>query len=307
MNERRVKERIMESRSVGCGGNRGVCVVFAVLVWMLAASPLPAAQTLMISPARIIFTGKTRAVQANITNPSEKAVRYSVDVVPQRRGADGQWRLPAGALTDTEKELKKMIRFAPRRATVKARSGQAVKFMLRKSGDLPPGEYRYFLRITPHEPEFKKRSALETAGEGSGEEGLSMNLRMIVTANFPLIVFHDVPLAKVEAESLELKADKEAKSGFAAVVRVRRSGEVSSFGNISLSYLAPGASPAEKRRVGWITGEAIYSPQTGDTLSLPLNGITPQELRSGTLLFEYYPAPGYRKKEAQTTRRFPLG
>lgn len=262
------------------------CLLFLCSFSLLLPESLEASPLLMLNPVRLIFNGRDRAAQLSVVNTSQEATEYKVSVVPLRKGKDGKWTLPEN-ITPQDEKISKMIRFSPRRSKIDGKSMQVIKFMLRKPADLPKGEYRARIILTPK----RKRPKLQSPSS-EDKSVFTSNVRLIT--NFPIIIQHntDMPTIKPMGITLIDNAKKPAKK--AVEVELQRKGETSSFGNIDLFYRA--AKKGEWRRIGRTEGVAIYSPETIKKTTIPLRDITSEELENGMLRLEYRHDNGRQKR-----------
>lgn len=251
---------------------------------------LAGTKQLMMSPLRMVFTDRQRAISAHVSNTSNESINYRISLVTMRKGPDGRFYEP---VTETQEEqmVKKMIRFAPRRATIAPGTRQVVKLMLRKPKDLPPGEYRTRLLLSPQ----------QTSGSGStqsssgGERKASIQMSLIVNSSFPIIIQHGGLTADVAPQSIAIKDFPQSPSGIAAEVSFSRSGDGSAFGDVFLRF-TPNDNSEESREIGRALGLAIYLPDTKKNLTVVLNGITRQEFSKGTVRVVYRPSTGVAEK-----------
>ncbi len=274
-----------------------------VLVCLLLAQFPGAAQAatkmLMINPVRMIFTDRQRSITANVINTSQESITYKLSLVTMRKGANGKLYKPE---TETEEEqmVKKMIRFAPRRATIEAGKRQVVKLMVRKPRELPRGEYQTRLRLTPLSSDKSSSAKVDN----SERTGTAIDLDIIVESTFPIIIQHGGLTADVAPQAIAVKDFPQAPAGIAAVVSFSRSGDGSAFGNVFLRFI-PNDRPGDSREIGRSQGLAIYLPDTEKTVTIPLTGISRQELSTGTVRVEYQPGTGIvtRRKQKHGSQR----
>lgn len=248
-----------------------LCVV---VVFALAEAGRAATKSLMLTPVRAIFTDRQRTVSIHVNNIGEEPITYEVSLVTMRRDKDGQLREVATE-TEEERQVKSMIRFSPRRATIKPSSRQIVKLMVRKPENLPPGEYQTRLSLKPI-PDSQK-AAKTVAGPGGKS---AFNIDLLVQSTIPVIIQNGDIAPQVSPTAISLKPGAKASENLAAEVKLSRSGMGSAFGNISVEYI-PANDPKAARKIGFAQGVAMYIPRTEASFIVPLENITRQELASG--------------------------
>lgn len=256
-----------------------------------------ATKMLMLNPVRTIFTDRQRSVNTHVINNSEEPITYTISLVTMRKGENGKLYEPE---TETEEErlVKNMIRFSPRRATIEPGKRQVVKLMARKPKNLPPGEYQTRLRLSPLVPQH---SPAPKPANRTGKKGM-IDLDLIVDSTFPIIIQHGGLTAEVTPLSIALKEFPKAPAGIAADVTFSRSGDCSAFGNVFLTF-TPADNSKARREIGRALGLAIYLPNTERTMTVPLTGVSRQELTGGTIRVAFQADTGVvnkrKRKRAQ--------
>jgi hypothetical protein len=234
---------------------------------------------LVMQPARVVFVGKLRTIQGWLMNNGDMPVRYKISILPEYQGTAGEWSTekvpPAYAL-----QVKKMIRYSPRRATVPAQQQQTIKLMLRKPKDLPPGEYRARMLISPLPPRENGHKKEEESGGKS-----SAAVTVLVSTSFPMIILHDVAPGDVTLTSLKLRKNPN-KKGWLADIGLSRSGKISAFGQVQIWYTPAGGG---ERMIGKLRKIAFYSPEKDHNSTVVLKNISDVELRSGSLRVMWFP------------------
>ncbi len=245
---------------------------------------------LMISPVRMVFTDRQRSINAHVSNTSNERITYMISLVTMRKGENGQYYEPEIDSAE-EQMVKKMIRFAPRRATIEPGTRQVVRLMLRKPKALQPGEYRTRLLLSPQE--MPEDSVVQS--KSNVVENNTIQLNIIVKSSFPIIIQHGGLKAAVAPLTIAVKDFPQAPAGIAADVTFSRSGNCSVFGDVSLHF-TPNDHSQDSREIGRSLGLAIYLPDTKKTLTVMLKGISREELSTGTVRVVYKPNIGIVEK-----------
>ncbi len=260
------------------------CLLLSFLVVVGASLPVAAAtRMLLINPTRVIFSESTRAMEVHVGNVGKEPVAYTIDLVTMRRDKDGNLREVEQESAE-ERLVKDMIRFAPRRATIEPGKRQVVKLMLRKPGDLPPGEYQTRLRFTP---QASTPEAL-AAPKGGSAGKTSVQLNVLVASTIPIIIQHGITGSEATPVALTLKNLGQGGSELAAEVQFTRSGVGSVFGEATVS-LVPAAASQKAQVIGKATGIALYAPDKEHRVLIPLKGIKRAALAGGTLRVSFRP------------------
>lgn len=284
------------------------CVPWRMLIlWALAfvsAVPAQAAtKMLMLSPVRAIFTERERAMAVSVSNSSQEPVTYTVSLITMHKDKNGALR-EVSEENEAERLAKSMIRFAPRRATIAPGTRQVVKLMVQKPADLPPGEYQTRLQFSP----LASKRTDDRVPVSAATDKPQFEIDILVAASIPVVIQHGVS-AEVTPTTCVVKKSAQPPAALMAEVTLARSGEASGFGNLILSHTA-GRDPQGFREIGRVQGLAFYRPDRQQTVSVPLPGLTPQALATGTLRVAFEPDTGAgvkkRGKEGTTiVKDFP--
>ncbi len=158
----------------------------------VAPSPSPA--SVNVNPRRITFDrpGKTSTVSVN--NQGGQAGSFDIELIDRVMLPDGQIVPAADAATKPEqkavldrlKSAKALLLVTPRRITMAAGAGQAVRVRVSSSADTPPGEYRTHLTITAVPPADTGLTAEQAATQAPGE--LSFHINSVLGISLPVIV-----------------------------------------------------------------------------------------------------------------------
>ena len=256
---------------------------------------------LLLSPVRIIFTDNQRVIKAHVINLGTETVAYSISLLTMRRGEDGKLFKPVEENED-EKLANSLIRYSPRRATIEPRGRQVVKLMLRKPKDLPLGEYRTKLLLSPLPP--KSINTENTNQQASSQDnGIRFSLDYIVRTSFPIIIQNGVQGSATPID-ITINKDQSNTSDPTAKVTLSRKGKGSAFGHIYVFHIPE--NDKKEKNVGQVQGAAIYLPDSEKTFNISLHDITSQELSSGSIRVEFHPntgIPGKRRKVQPVSSR----
>lgn len=280
-------------------------ILFCCLATVGMSLPAAAAtRMLLINPTRVIFSEATRAVEVHVGNVGKESVAYTIDLVTMRRDKDGNLR-EVEQESEEERLVREMIRFAPRRATIEPGKRQVVKLMVRTPADLPAGEYQTRLRFTP---QSSTPQALAAAKDGATSK-TSIQLNVLVASTIPVIIQHGIAAGEATPVALTVKPYGQGGAELAAEVQFTRSGVGSAFGDATVSLLPAGAAQQAKV-IGQATGIALYAPDKGQTVRIPLQGINRAALAGGKLRVSFRPQVGVRggrdRQVAEKTLEVPV-
>jgi fimbrial chaperone protein len=254
---------------------------FAVAI----ASAAGPSGTVLISPKRVVFSGRARSAEVNLANPGETPVTYRIELVERRMLADGQLEpLPEGVTGD--RSARALLSYSPHQVTVMPQSSQTVRLLLRKPADLPPGEYRSHLLCRAIPP------ANSRSGAASDPTAQQLHIQLFVNPGvaIPVIVRQGADLTtKVRLTDLVLVPGAGPKAPATLTFQIHRDGPISVFGDLSLLYVAKGGTGG--RSLAIQKGMAVYAEQASLTRVLRLALLPGETLRTGRLRLAFLSRP----------------
>ena len=227
---------------------------------------------LLVAPTRVVFEERKRSAELNLSNIGPARATFRITLVRMEMDETGGIReLPFDPGTEN---LRSLFRFSPRQVTLEPRESQTVRIQVRKPAQLPDGEYRLHMtfRAVPSD-------APEPTAAAAPPKGIAIKLTPVYGIAIPLIVRHGKTSAEVSIADPILAA----KDGLLRF-RLNRSGNQSVYGDLKATLLTA-AGTAEV--LAEASGLAVYTPNTGRTVALPL--------RSGRVI-----PPGSRIRIAYT-------
>ena len=224
--------------------------LFTALALLIANASAHA--ELMLNPTRVVFAGNQRAAQIELINNGTAPASYRISLVNRRMTETGEFQ-PVDAAAPGEQFADGMLSFSPRQVTLQPGTAQVVRVMVRKSAELPAGEYRSHLH-------FEKLADAEGAASVEASNGeprqIGVVVKTLVGASLPLIVRHQTTGASVALAGLALQAAGPDRPPVLAF-RIERSGDSSVYGDISVSYQAAGGA---EKTLAQANGVAVYTP-----------------------------------------------
>jgi P pilus assembly chaperone PapD len=210
---------------------------------------------LLVAPTRVVFEGRKRSTEVNLSNIGQVRATYRVSLVRMEMDENGTFKeLPFDPGTEN---LKSLFRFSPREVTLEPQESQTVRIQVRKPAELAAGEYRLHM-VFRAVPPTQEASPRDTAAP----KGISIKLTPIYGIAIPLIIRHGETSAKVSI--LEPVLD-----GATNTLRFRldRSGNQSVYGDLQAVLLPSQGSPVKLAEAG---GLAVYTPNASRRVTLPL-------------------------------------
>ncbi|GEM_PF-2715664 len=223
------------------------------------------AQAVTLSDYRVLFNERTRAHRLMVSNRSDMAQRYVLEMAEYYQDEKGKMHR-VEAQQARWPLASPMIRYSPRQELLlQPGETQQVRLALRKPADLPAGEYRSHLR-------FRSLGGVEK-GPSKG-----FKLEPRVSMSIPVVVRHQTTPAKAAILGVRMAPPKDGR-GPLAFVDIGRQGQESLYGAVAITDTASG------ERLGQATGVSIYTTTRGRPVPVLLEGPGPFVGRSVTISF----------------------
>lgn len=169
-------------------------ILFSFLAIALALA-WPVSATLLISPTKVTFDSDDKVVEVVLMNTSNKVNSYELGWEDKIASELGGYQKHKTQVSH-EFSASKMLRFSPRRVTLKPEEKQVVRIMLRRPKDLAEGEYRSHMR-------FK---AIPVAAEQAGSiESAGIKINFTTSFSIPVVVRQGKPEVSLSIEKTSVK------------------------------------------------------------------------------------------------------
>ncbi len=263
-------------------------VLLTSLMCVVGSYSLSTAQELgglSVTPTRIVFEGRHRSAEVNLVNTTSTPATYRISFKNMRMLENGSYEDidEPGAY---ELFADEMIRYSPRQVTLEPDVAQTIRLLLRKPGDLSPGEYRSHLMFQALPP--------ETAGEDIEqldlEEGeIRVQITTIFAITIPVIIRHGKLSATVTVSDLALIPSEKPDEPPALFLRLNRIGDRSVSGEVRVTFVSD--KGGDELEVGLIRGLAVLAPYPTRTVKLTLRAPEGVVLEGGRLHVIYRARP----------------
>ena len=263
---------------------RRPALLASALAAVVALLPLPALAELMLYPTRVVFTKNQRAAQVELINDSAEAATYRISVVNRRMSETGDF-LNVTEAGPGEQFADAMLTWSPRQITLQPGTAQVVRLMVRKTDELPEGEYRSHLHFEKLAQAADPASTMALASADPSRIGVV--LKTLVGASIPVIVRHGATQATVALSQLALAPHEAGKSRVLAFA-IERAGNSSVYGDVSVSFTPRGAAELQLAKA---SGVAVYTPNALRRAALVLELPPGVALANGQLRLVYRERP----------------
>lgn len=110
--------------------------------------PLSALANITVFPTAAHFDVRKSVSTVSVKNSSNAVTTYSIEAIFYVVGADGKYQEVADT-SQQENSLVKLMRFSPKKITLRPNEEQVVRIMVKKDRRLKAGDYRAHVRFSP--------------------------------------------------------------------------------------------------------------------------------------------------------------
>jgi hypothetical protein len=258
-----------------------------------ASSPAGGPGGFLVMPTRIVFEGRSRSGEVTLVNTGSEPASYRITLTHMRMSESGEVREITSGRMPGELFADSLVRFSPRQVDLEPRASQTVRFQLRKPAELLPGEYRSHLLIRAIPP---PRPADPQSGATAGSGSIRFQLTPVYSAAIPVIVRHGANAASVAL--VELRLDGGAAERPVLALQIRRGGERSVYGDLTVTHVPDAGAP---RVIGRVRGLAVYTPNAFRWARIPLDVRPGERLPKGRLRVTYEDLSASRSQVAEAS------
>jgi P pilus assembly chaperone PapD len=243
---------------------------------LIAPVSLMAQGDLMVFPKRLVFEGTAKTADLNLANIGKDTARYNISFVQYRMNEDGSFT-EVKTPDEGQNFADKFLRYYPRSIILAPKESQIVKVQLTKSSQMASGEYRshiYFRAIPNARP----------LGEDEKKDTVSLSVKLVPVfgITIPTIIRVGESSTKVSLSDLNFSVRNDTLPVFS--LKFNRSGNMSVYGDLSITYIAP---TGKKTEVGRANGIAVYTPNATRRFQVALKKNAGIDFRTGKLHVEY--------------------
>lgn len=220
-----------------------------------APPPSGGAGDLLLAPTRVVFEGRKRSAEVNLSNIGPDRATYRISLV--RMDMDEAGSIKERPLDPGSESLLSLFRFSPREVTLESQESQTVRIQVRKPAELPDGEYRLHMVFRAVPP-----AASSAPAPAEPSKGLSIRLTPIYGIAIPLIIRHGETAARVSISEPALDPVKRTLH-----FRLDRQGNQSVYGDLQATLHPP---KGDSEVLAQATGLAVYTPNPSRRVTLAL-------------------------------------
>jgi hypothetical protein len=269
---------------IRCTLLREIKVSFVVLPYLFIAlfpflncSDLMAQGNLQVTPTRLIFDGSQKFINVNLVNIGKDSADYIISFI-QYRMSDESSVEEITTPDPGQRFADKYIRFFPRSVKLAPGEFQVIKLQLINSDQLESGEYRSHLYLRAlHEDKI-----LGNEEKKDTTTALSIKIIPIFGISIPVII--RVGESNTTFNITDLKLEKAVDGHNRLHLTIHRTGNMSSIGDISVSYKAPNG---KETNLGFAEGMVIYTPNLFRRFTIDLEKNSSVVINKGTIHVTY--------------------
>ncbi len=249
-----------------------------MMVMPLCLVLFEASANMTMNPKRVLLENRERSSGLVVKNTTNAETRYEVTFKELMMNEQGVFER-----VDEEAEYpyaaSQFIRFSPRAFTLKPGASQTIRLLVRKPGNLQPGEYRSHLTVSEVPAEFDDSDQNQVA------------LIPVMSMSVPVIVRHGKLEggASISGHQIQYEEDKTFLE-----LTLDRVGALSSFGTIDVYQ-----SDKKSLLIGRAKGISILPPLKRRVIRIPLDeNLMNAAMAQSGLTVEFY---GRDKENQQLT------
>ncbi|WP_321492148.1 hypothetical protein [uncultured Desulfobacter sp.] len=231
---------------------------------------------IMLHPTRIFLDNRNNSGTVMVINQENVPVKYRVSTTLYRTKPNGALEEILD-LTQEQQELKRMLRFSPRQATLGPREKQTIRLQFRKIPDFSDGEYRVHLKVSPlPEDDSNARKADNTK--------LGVQINLLVGFSIPIVIRNGNLWVEAEPVACERTVSKLTGKPVLSV-GVLQKGTRSAVVNITAYHILEKNSEA-KVLLGKVPGAVVYPDVSLKTFDVPLDETLLDRIDKGFIRIE---------------------
>jgi len=225
-------------------------------------------------PKRVVINNNQRTATLTLTNNDNETRSYLIKFINTGFDKNNNFKelkkedLPAGY-----KSIKNIIRYSPRRITLKSKESQTVRLLVRRNKKLPEGEYRSHILFQAIPNKNREKDILNLIE--NDKESIVVKPTILQGLALPVILYQGKTKGSAKIKSFTLEYPKPNK--VIAKFELTRQGNRSLYGEI--------ITKQNGKTINILKGLALYTPYKEHTFSIPLD---PKKLQSGKKLTVTY-------------------
>lgn len=202
-------------------------------------------------PTRVVMGSHDRYTTVIVKNVGNATGDFSISLIDMQMKQSGMV-VPLAKGTKDPHSAIPYIHIAPRSFELHPGEFQNVRIMLRKPEDLPAGEYRSHLRLRLDNDDVE---ATQEAKKNPNKKETSITVRANLVLIIPVIFRQGKTTLQMGIQNAKLVKNKQGTPTVS--LDLTRQGNMSSMGDFTVTYYAPGGTSAQK--LEYFPGIPVYA------------------------------------------------
>jgi len=269
--------------------------IFGIATSLAVCAPLftaNAAGGLMVTPSRVEFKDGSKAEEVKLINRGNETTSYRISFQNLRMKKDGSYEEITSENKGEEKFADDLIKFSPKRVTLKPGETQTVRLVVGKK----PAEKAEFRSHLLFKEEAPADFGNNVESKASDNKKISVTLRPVFAISIPVIVRNGELKSEVVIDNLVVKTDPKTKAKQLSM-QLNRTGQASVNGSVVVTLAQKVGG--DKVEVGTLNNVSVYSPYPSRDVVVNLELPKNVKIDGGILEAKFY-AP---KEESVSEQR----
>jgi hypothetical protein len=210
-----------------------------------AAAPVVKSEgsVLFVAPNRLTITPDSRSDVLNVSNKSEEERRYDLMLIDQVMGPNGVTQ----RMETFNYSAKPMLKFQPKRFTLKPGESQVVRVVVERPAGQPDGDYHSHLLFREVPLSLKDKAAQPEPAQKT----VSFEIRTLYGIAIPVVVQTGKVSSDITLDDAKIGMAEDGKTRNLAVT-FSRLGNAEAVGKFAIEYVAPGKQPVPVIDTQWL-------------------------------------------------------
>jgi P pilus assembly chaperone PapD len=228
--------------------------------------------TLQVFPTRVVLNEKIKNATLTLRNKDPNTVSFKVSSVFYRMGVDGSMTI-VDDVKPEERSAQGLIKFSPKRVSLKANEEQVVRILSKIPQALPDGDYRIHIKFTPED---------DVVTEEGNSGKVTMKLQAKVAVAISVIVQNGKQNYKIELK--DFSTYKGIKNEDRFKVRIKNIGSSFPIGTFTVLHKNQSKKEPEEM-VGIVRGVNSYI--TERWFDFPMDNLAKRDLSKGEVSLQF--------------------
>ena len=228
----------------------GAALLGAMVCWAQAPALAQKSEgsVLFLAPHRLIIAPDSKSETISVSNKSTEERRYDLMMIDQVMNENGITQQQ-----DTfSYSIKRMVRFQPKRFTLKPGESQVVRVVVDRPNGITDGDYHSHLLFREVPLSMKDKSQLEQEHADSEKKAVSFEIRTLYGVAVPIVVQVGKVVEDISATDMHLGTSAGDSKMRTLAATFNRTGNSEAVAKVTVEYAAPGKAPVAVMDPQWV-------------------------------------------------------